>query len=211
MNLRAVTAVWKKLAGQFSDLVIWILIVAAVIAGVIGEWVDTVAILAIVLLIGMIGFMQEERAERALASLQKMSSPMAKVLRDGAMHLLPASEMVPGDCILLEAGDNVPADARLLTAHSLQVQEAALTGESLPTEKNTDCTLPDNASLGDRRNMVYMGTVTASGKASAVVVQTGMNTELGNIAGLLNRSEREQTPLQKRLVELGKVYLCGLA
>ena len=203
----AAVPLWKKLAGQFSDLVIWILIVAAVIAGLMGEWVDTFAILAIVLLNGIIGFMQEDRAERALASLQKLSSPMAKVLRDGAMHLLPASEMVPGDCILLEAGDNIPADARLLTAYSLRVQEAALTGESLPVEKNADCTLPDNASLGDRRNMVYMGTVIAAGKASAVVVQTGMNTELGNIAGLLNRSEREQTPLQKRLAELGKVLV----
>lgn len=203
----AAVPLWKKLAGQFSDLVIWILIVAAVIAGVMGEWVDTFAILAIVLLNGIIGFMQEERAERALASLQKLSSPMAKVLRDGAMHLFPASELVPGDCILLEAGDNVPADARLLTAFSLRVQEAALTGESLPVEKDADGTVPANAPLGDRHNMVYMGTVTAAGKASAVVVKTGMKTELGNIAGLLNRSERELTPLQKRLAELGKVLV----
>ncbi len=198
---------WRKLLAQFSDLVIWILIIAALIAGLMGEWVDTFAILAIVLLNGIIGFMQEERAERALASLQKLSSPMAKVLRDGEMRLLPASELVPGDCILLEAGDNVPADCRLLTSFSLQVQEAALTGESVPADKDANCSLPENASLGDRRNMIYFGTVTAAGKATAVVVQTGMKTELGRIAGLLNRSERELTPLQKRLAELGKVLV----
>lgn len=198
---------WKKLVAQFSDLVNWILIFAALIAGLMGEWLDTFAILAIVLLNGIIGFMQEERAERALASLQKLSSPMAKVLRDGKLQLLPAHELVAGDSILLEAGDNVPADCRLLTSYSLQVQEAALTGESVPVDKDANCILQENASLGDRRNMIYMGTVTAAGKATAVVVQTGMKTELGQIAGMLNRSERELTPLQKRLAELGKVLV----
>jgi P-type Ca2+ transporter type 2C len=198
---------WKKLLGQFSDLVIWILIFAALIAGLMGEWVDTVAILAIVLLNGVIGFMQEERAERALASLQKLTSPMAKVLRDGELQSLPAKDLVAGDCLLLEAGDNVPADCRLLTSFSLQVQESALTGESVPVDKDADSSVPENASLGDRRNMIYLGTVTAAGKATAVVVQTGMKTELGQIAGMLNRSEREQTPLQKRLAELGKVLV----
>jgi len=198
---------WKKVASQFTDLVVWILIVAALIAGVMGEWVDTFAILTIVVMNGLIGFMQEERAERALASLQKLSSPMSRVLRDGTIHLLPASELVPGDCIQLEAGDNVPADARLLTAFSLHIQESALTGESVPVEKQADVTLAADASLGDRRNMIYMGTVTASGKATAVVVQTGMQTELGHIAGMLNRAEREQTPLQKRLAELGRVLI----
>jgi len=175
-----------------------------------GEWIDTIAILAIVVLNGVIGFMQEERAERALASLQKLSSPMAKVLREGTVHSLPAIELVPGDCIHLEAGDNIPADSRLLSAFALQVQEAALTGESLPVEKEAVGTLPENAPLGDRHNMIYMGTVASAGKASAVVVATGMNTELGHIAGLLGHSEREQTPLQRRLAELGKllVVLC---
>ncbi len=203
----AAVPLWKKLLGQFSDLVIWILIFAALIAGVMGEWIDTFAILAIVILNGIIGFMQEERAERALASLQKLSSPMARVMRDGKMQLLPASELVTGDCILLEAGDNVPADCRLLTSFSLQVQEAALTGESVPVDKDANCRLEENASLGDRRNMIYLGTVTAAGKGTAVVVQTGMKTELGQIAGMLNRSERELTPLQKRLAELGKVLV----
>ncbi len=199
--------IWKKLVGQFKELVIWILIVAAIIAGVMGEWADTAAILAIVLVNGIIGFLQEEKAGRALAALQKLSSPMAKVIRDGALQSVPAREMVPGDRIELEAGDNIPADARLLSAFSVRVQEAALTGESVPTDKDADCLLNESAPLGDRRNMVYMGTVTAAGKASAVVVATGMNTELGHIAGLLQRSEPETTPLQRRLAELGKVLV----
>lgn len=198
---------WKKLLGQFKDLVIWILIFAAIISGVMGEWADTAAILAIVLVNGIIGFLQEEKAGRALAALQKLSSPMAKVLRDGSLHSVPARELVPGDRIELEAGDNVPADARLLSGFSLRVQEAALTGESVPVDKEADCVLSETAPLGDRRNMVYMGTITAAGKASAVVVATGMNTELGHIAGLLQRSEPEPTPLQRRLAELGKVLV----
>jgi Ca2+-transporting ATPase len=199
--------IWKKLLGQFKELVIWILIVAAIIAGVMGEWADTAAILAIVLVNGIIGFLQEEKAGRALAALQKLSSPMAKVMRDGTLQSVPAREMVPGDRIELEAGDNIPADSRLLTAFSVRVQEAALTGESVPVDKDASCVLNENAPLGDRRNMVYMGTEIAAGKASAVVVTTGMNTELGNIAGLLERSEPEPTPLQRRLAELGKVLV----
>ena len=163
---------WKRFAAQFRDLVVWILIFAAVLAGLMGEWIDTVAILAIVVLNGLIGFTQEERAERALSSLQKLSSPMARTLRDGTMHHVPAEELVPGDCIQLEAGDNVPADCRLLTAFSLQVQEAALTGESVPVEKLANAVLAQDAPLGDRRNMIYMGTIAAAGKATAVVVQT---------------------------------------
>lgn len=203
----APVSLWTKLVGQFRDLVIWILIVAAMISGLMGEWVDTFAILAIVVLNGVIGFMQEERAERALASLQKLSSPMARVRRDGAVHLLPASALVPGDWIQLEAGDNVPADARLLTAFSLRTQEAALTGESVPVEKHADDPVPADTPLCDRRNMVYMGTVTAAGKAAAVVVQTGMQTELGQIARLLKSADRELTPLQKRLTELGRILV----
>ncbi len=198
---------WKKLLGQFKELVIWILIVAAIIAGVMGEWVDTAAILAIVLVNGIIGFLQEEKAGRALAALQKLSSPMAKVIRDGALQSLPARELVPGDRIELEAGDNIPADARLLSGFGVRIQEAALTGESVPVDKEADCLLNEGVPLGDRRNMVYMGTVTAAGKASAVVVATGMGTELGHIAGLLQRSEPEPTPLQRRLAELGKVLV----
>lgn len=198
---------WRKLLAQFKDLVIWILIVAAIISGILGEWVDMLAILAIVALNGVIGFLQEERAERALAALQKLSSPMARVLRAANWVSLPARDLVPGDIVEIEAGDNIPADARLLEAFSLTVQEAALTGESVPVEKDAQAELDDSTPLGDRRNMLYMGTIAANGKALAVVVSTGMQTELGKIAGLLQTHSPEPTPLQRRLEELGRILI----
>ncbi len=128
-------------------------------------------------------------------------------VRDGTLKVIPAAELVPGDIIELEAGDNVPADSRLLSGFGLRVQEASLTGESSPANKDADCVLDENTPLGDRRNMIYMGTVVAAGKANAIVVATGMNTELGHIAGMLQRSESKPTPLQRRLTELGKVLI----
>ena len=201
------TPLWQKLIGQFKDLVIWILIVAALVSGAMGEWVDAIAILAIVLLNGVIGFMQEERAERALAALQRLSAPLAKVIRGGRLQSIPAKDLVPGDMIELEAGDNVPADGRLIQAFSLSVQEAALTGESVPVEKDAGLILAADASLGDRRNMIYMGTIAAAGKGTAVITATGMKTELGHIAGMLERHEPEPTPLQRRLAGLGRVLV----
>lgn len=201
------TPLWQKLLGQFKDLVIWILIGAAVISGLMGEWTDTLAILAIVLLNAVIGFLQEERAERALAALQKLSAPLAKVIRNAHLQTVPAVDLVPGDIVELEAGDNIPADVRLIHSFGLSVQEAALTGESVPVEKQADAVLKSNAPLGDRLNMGYMGTVVAAGKAAAVVAATGMKTELGQIAGMLQRSEPEPTPLQRRLEELGKMLI----
>ncbi len=198
---------WRKLLKQFGELVIWILIVAAVLAGILGEWPDTLAILAIVLVNGTLGFLQEERAERALASLKRLSVPQAKVLRDGALQPLAARQLVPGDRIEIEAGDKIPADGRLIEAFSLRVQEATLTGESIAVEKDARGVLPVETPVADRRNMVYMGTVAAAGRASAVVVATGMRTELGGIAGLLQREVPEPTPLQRRLTELGKVLV----
>jgi Ca2+-transporting ATPase len=209
---------WKKFASQFTDLVIWILIVAAVISGFMAyfyptegsgasEWAEPIAILAIVLLNGILGFLQEERAERALAALQKLAAPLAKVLRDGKLVSVPARELVPGDRIELEAGDHIPADARILQSFQLRTQEAALTGESVPVSKDGRVVLDPATPLGDRRNMVYLGTIAAAGKASAVVVATGMDTQLGHIAGILQRQAPEPTPLQRRLVELGKVLV----
>ena len=198
---------WRKLVAQFQELVVWILIVAAVISGAMGEWADTIAILAIVLLNAALGFFQEERAERALAALAKLSSPEAKVLRDGALRSLPARDLATGDVLLLEAGDNIPADVRLIEAFAFRAEEASLTGESVPVDKDAACMLDAATPLADRRNMAYLGTVVAAGKGRAVVVSTGMNTELGRIAGLLQRDEPEPTPLQRRLAELGKVLI----
>ncbi|MBX6312972.1 MAG: cation-translocating P-type ATPase [Isosphaeraceae bacterium] len=198
---------WRRFLDQFREPVVLILIVAAILSGALGEWADTVAILAIVLLNGALGFLQEERAGRTLAALRKLSAPMARLRREGALRLLPARELVPGDLIELEAGDSVPADARLIHSHGLRVQEAALTGESTAVDKEAETLAPEDAALGDRRNMVYLGTVVAGGRARAVVVATGMATELGRIAGLLERYEPEPTPLQRRLSELGRVLV----
>lgn len=208
-QLRAAPPVpwWSKVARQFSELVIWILIAAAVVSGALGEWVDTAAILAIVLLNGVIGFFQEERAEQALAALQRLSAPLAKVQRGGRLWTVPAADLVAGDVVELEAGDNVPADVRLLQTFSVAVQEAALTGESVPVEKDAGAVLNGATPLGDRRNMAFAGTVVATGKARAAVVATGMSTELGRIAGMLQRHEPEPTPLQRRLAELGRILI----
>ena len=198
---------WRKFLRQFGDLVVLILIAAAIIAGILDEWADSLAILAIVCLNAVIGFVQEHRAERALAALRQLSTPTAKVVRDGKLKTIPTRELVPGDIIYLEAGDHVPADGRLLEAFALRTQEAALTGESVPQDKSPDVLLDLDASLGDRKNMVYLGTVVAAGKARAVVVTAGMNTELGRIAGLLQQTQAEPTPLQRRLTELGRILL----
>jgi Ca2+-transporting ATPase len=198
---------WKRLADQFQQLVIWILVGAAIISGILGDWTDSVVILAIVLLNGLLGFLQEERAGQALAALRKLSVPQARVMRDGSLRVLPAKDLVPGDVIQLEAGDNVPADARLVRAVALRAQESALTGESTPVSKDHRPVLARQAPLADRTNMVHMGTVIAAGQATAVVVAIGMGNELGRIAGMLGARRQEPTPLQRRLDELGRLLL----
>ena len=198
---------WKRFWAQFRDVVVWILIAAAVISGVMGEWTDAAAILAIVLLNALLGFFQEERAEKALAALQRMAAPLAKVFRAGQLASIPARELVPGDLVVIEAGDNVPADVRLLQSFALRVQEASLTGESVPVEKDAALALPQATALADRRNMAYMSTVVANGHGRGIVVAVGMKTEIGRIAGLLQTYEREPTPLQRRLADMGNVLV----
>jgi len=198
---------WRRLVRQFQEIVIGILLVAAVIAGVLGEWADTAAILAIVLVNGVIGFLQEERAQQALGALRRLAAPLARAVRDGRVAAVPARELVVGDVVVLEAGDHVPADARLVEAFGLTAQEAALTGESVPVTKDARAKLPDTLPLGDRATLVHAGTVIASGHGKALVVATGMETELGGIAGLLETTPPELTPLQRRLGELGRVLI----
>jgi P-type Ca2+ transporter type 2C len=198
---------WSKLLRPFRELMVVILLVAAVIAAALGDWADAAAIVGIVLVNALIGLFQEERAQAALAALQRLAAPLAKVTRDGRACAIPACEVVVGDRIELEAGDAVPADARLLESFSLSLQEAALTGESTTVDKHAAAVVAADAPLGDRTTMVHAGTVVAAGHAVAVVVATGMQTELGRIAGLLESAPRETTPLQRRLTELGRVLV----
>ena len=196
---------------QFEDFIIWVLIGAALVSGFLKEWVDAIAIIAIVILNAILGFIQEHKAEKSLAALKKLASPTSKVIRNGQRAVISSFELVSGDLIELEAGDNIPADSRLIwhTAN-FTAQEASLTGESTPVAKTTAGLKEKDVPLADRANMVYMGTSAASGKARAIVVETGMHTELGKIADILQEIKRDSTPLQKKLEQFGKwiVYLC---
>ncbi|OHB42410.1 MAG: hypothetical protein A2Y11_06350 [Planctomycetes bacterium GWC2_39_26] len=196
--------------GQFNDFIVWVLIAAAIVSGFMGELIDTLAIIAIVIINAIIGFIQEFRAEKSLAALQKMSAPFSKVMRNGEAHSIPSQDIVPGDVVLLEAGDYVPADGRLCSSFSLRTQEASLTGESTPVGKSTEPLENPSLPIGDRENMVFMGTSVTSGKGTCAIVATGMRTELGKIAGLIQEAGKEETPLQRKLEVFGKklVYLC---
>ncbi|MBK8417347.1 cation-translocating P-type ATPase [Candidatus Villigracilis saccharophilus] len=189
---------------QITATMVLILIAAAVVAGLLGDTKNTIAITAIVLLYAILGFVQEYRAEQAISALKKLSVPNVRVLRDGALREISARELVPGDIIQLEAGNVLPADVRLLEAVNLRIQEAALTGESEPVEKQTASLSGEGLPLGDRLNMGYMGTIVTQGRGLALVIATGMQTELGKIADLIQQSDSGQTPLQKRLDTLGK-------
>lgn len=199
---------WRILAGQFQSLIVWILIVAGAVSGLLGEWLDAIAILAIVFLNGLIGFYQEYSAEKSIAALRRMTAPQARVRRDGQVVLLPAAELVPGDVVEIEAGDLVPADGRLLEASSLKCVESALTGESDAVEKLEQSLSDPKLPLGDRQNMIFMGTSVAAGAGRAVIVGTGMNTEIGVIAGLMHQAAQgEETPLQKNLDAFGRLLV----
>ncbi|RJP53954.1 MAG: cation-translocating P-type ATPase [Anaerolineaceae bacterium] len=198
--------------GQITATMVLILIGAAVVAGLLGDIKNSVAILVILALYVFLGFIQEYRAEQTIASLKKMSVPNVQVLRDGQMQELAARELVPGDIIQLETGHVIPADMRLLETANLRIQEAALTGESEPIEKHTAALSGEDLPLVDRRNMSYMGSIVTRGRGLALVVATGMETELGKIAELIQQVQSQQTPLQRRLDALGKnLALIGLA
>ncbi len=200
---------------QFLNVMILVLIVAAVVSGIVGDISDTYVILVIIMLNAIIGFVQEYRAEKAMEALGKLAVPNAKVLRDGNPTDVPSPELVKGDVVLLEAGNSVPADIRLIEVHSLKIEEAGLTGESQPVDKSIDALKDEGLPLGDRTNMAFSGTNVTNGRAKGMVVATGMETELGKIAGML-QEEGSETPLQKRMAEFGRrltiiiLILCAL-
>ena len=205
------TPAWKKFLAQFQDVLVVLLLVATTISAAL--WFverdsalpyEAVAIFAVVMLNAVMGYIQESRAEQAMAALRQMSAAQAKVIRDGTLRSIPATEIVPGDLITLEEGDIVPADARLIQSIALQTSEAALTGESLPVSKDTE-SIAEEVSLGDRHNMVFSGTASTYGRGKAVVVATGMQTQMGRIAGLLREVQPETTPLQKELTRVGRL------
>ncbi len=198
------TTFLKMVIDQLKGFVVLLLIAAAIISAFLGEWVDASAIIAIVVLNAILGVIQESKAEQALAALKKLAAPEAQVLRDGHRQMVPAGDLVPGDIVFLESGNFVPADVRLLEAVNLRVDEAALTGESVPVQKNAVELISETAALGDRKNSAFMGTTVTYGRGKGVVVSTGMFTQLGLIATMLQSVEEEETPLQRKLDQLGK-------
>jgi Ca2+-transporting ATPase len=196
---------WHILLQQFKNVLIIILLIATALSAFLGHGIEAIAIAVIVLFAVLLGFVQEYRAEKAIEALRQMAAPTATILRDGEEVELPASEIVPGDITLLRAGDKIPADVRLIEAINLQVEEAALTGESMPVEKQTVPISGANLALGDRRNMGYAGTVATYGRGRAAVVATGMGTEFGKIADMLQTIETGRTPLQENLDKVGGV------
>jgi Ca2+-transporting ATPase len=207
---------FQMVIAQLNNFVTILLIVAAVISALLGDYVEAGAILLIVVLNAVLGVVQESRAEEALAALKKLASPEAQVLRGGHRVPVPAGELVPGDLVFLEAGNYIPADVRLIETVNLRIEEAALTGESVAVQKNAALVLDDQISLGDRKNTAFMGTVVSYGRGRGVIVATGMHTQLGMIADMLQSVEQEETPLQQRLDQLGKylgwgaLAVCGL-
>lgn len=196
----------QKLLAQFKDVMIIILLVAAVISGLLGEWTDSIIIVVVVLINAILGVVQENKAENALAALKQMSSPNAQVRRGGQTMTIKAEDLVPGDIVLLEAGNVVPADMRLIEVASLKIEEAALTGESVPVEKELAPLDKADVVIGDRVNMAYMSSNVSYGRGVGVVTGTGVSTEVGKIANFISQEEDEITPLQKKLNELGKYF-----
>ena len=205
-------SLFKKFLSQLSEPMLIILMIAAVLS--VGtsylsgepEWADAIIILAVVLINAILGVVQEAKAEAAIAALQEIAAAQSKVMRDGYQKTVPSEELVKGDIVLLEAGDSVPADCRIIEEASLKVEEAALTGESVPSEKQSaEITGVDEVPLGDRKNMVYMGSTVVYGRATVCVCDTGMDTEMGKIASALESAEKEETPLQIKLNQLSKI------
>lgn len=195
---------FQKIIDQLNDFLVIILIIASIISLFIGEVADSIVIIAIVVVNAVLGVMQEGKAEKALEALKKMAAPNAKVLRNSKICTIPARMLVPGDVVLIEAGDIIPADIRITESSNLKIEEASLTGESIPVEKDGDTVFKEDIGLGDRTNMAYMGTIVSYGRGRGIVVATSGGTEIGKIANKIQDIEDEETPLQKKLDELGK-------
>lgn len=192
---------------QFKDFMMLVLMGATLISGFLGEYLDAVTIIAIIILNGVLGFIQEFRAERSLRALKQLSAPHANVLREGTVKHVPARELVPGDIVVLESGDRIPADIRWLSTNSLDVEESALTGESHPVGKHAGVLSESEVPLGDQKNIGFMGTMITRGTGRGIVIRTGMGTEMGKIADLIQNTEVQETPLQRRLEQLGKILI----
>ncbi|WP_410768167.1 calcium-translocating P-type ATPase, SERCA-type [Fontibacillus sp. BL9] len=192
---------------QFKDFMMLVLMGATLISGILGEYLDAVTIIAIIVLNGVLGFVQEFRAERSLRALKELSAPHANVLRDGVVRHIPAKELVPGDIVALESGDRIPADIRWLVTHSLDVEESALTGESHPVGKHAGAIHEAEVPLGDQKNIGFMGTMITRGSGRGIVIRSGMDTEMGKIADLIQNTDSQETPLQRRLEQLGKILI----
>jgi len=202
---RKVSAV-EILISQFKDFMVLVLLAATLISGLLGEYADAATIMAIVIINAILGFVQEFRAEKSMEALKKLTAPEARVVRGGQELRIPAQDLVPGDLIVLDTGDRVPADVRIIETVNLEIEESTLTGESVPVKKSTGA-LTGEVGLGDRRNMAFLGTVVTRGRGSGVVTATGMRTEMGQIAGLIQTIQEEETPLQRRLEQLGRVLV----
>ena len=202
---RAGRSRWSILVEQFTGILTVMLVIASGVSFFLGDWIEGVAILIIVVLNGILGYTQEYRAEQSMEALRRMAVPTVRVHRDGNVQEISATGVVPGDIVILETGNIVPADGRVILSANLRVEEAALTGESEPVAKTPDVVYDTDKALGDRRNMVYSGTIVNYGRGEYAVTATGMNTELGTIATLIQSVEDEQTPLQERLDRLGRV------
>ncbi|MCM3160441.1 calcium-translocating P-type ATPase, SERCA-type [Metabacillus litoralis] len=192
---------------QFKDFMVLVLLAATLISGLLGEYIDAIAIIAIVVVNGILGFFQERKAERSLEALKELSAPQVNVLRNGQWEKILSKELVPGDIVKFSSGDRIGADMRLIDTKSLEVEESALTGESLPVQKSTQPIAGEEVGLGDLTNMVFMGTLITRGSGIGVVIGTGMNTAMGQIADLLQNAETMETPLQRRLEQLGKILI----
>ena len=213
---------WLKLLKQFNDFMIIILILASIVSAIVAridgsnDYMDSIIIIGIVVFNAIMGLVQEAKAEKSIEALKKMSAPEAKVIREGKILQIKGEDVVPGDIVLLEAGNYVPADCRLIQSFNLKIEESSLTGENEPVEKDATTLLPDNVSLGDCKNMAFGTTIVVNGHGEGIVTEIGMQTKVGKIANMLDQGEAPQTPIQKKLGEVGKalgigcLIICGI-